>query len=40
MDTGKMLWGTNFRSRYLEKCVLVFLDATLTYSNNEEELVE
>ena len=31
---------TTFRARYLDKCVLVFLDDTLTYSKNEEELVE
>ena len=35
-----MCLGNNVFSRCLDKCVIVFLDDTLTYSNNEEELVE
>ena len=35
-----MCLGNNVFRRYLDKCVLVFLDDTLTYSKNEEELLE
>ena len=38
--TTFMCLQNNVFRRYLDKCVLVFLDDTLNYSKNEEELVK